>query len=143
MAKSLNISGSVEFAGSKSHQEVAHLMRHVRAFVQHSITASSGDSEGTPVAIQEAGGSGLPVIGTIHAGIPDVVQDGVTGFLVKEGDIEGMAQRMKEIAQNPQLAASMGEAAKTRILSQFTLDHSIQGLSKVIETAVNTKKGGS
>jgi colanic acid/amylovoran biosynthesis glycosyltransferase len=132
LAQSLGISGAVDFAGVKTHQEVADLMRKVRAFVQHSRVPGSGDSEGTPVAVQEAGGAGLPVIATFHGGIPDVVQDNVTGFLVKEGDVEAMAERMIRVAQDPQLAAKMGQAARARVLSEFTLDHSIKRLSEII-----------
>ncbi|MDP2654689.1 MAG: glycosyltransferase [Candidatus Omnitrophota bacterium] len=141
LAKALKIENSVTFAGVKSHQEVAHLMREVRAYVQHFITPSSGDSEGTPVAVMEAGGSGLPVIATRHAGIPDVVDDGITGFLVDEYDIDTMAERMTRIAREPALAARMGQAARERVLSQFTLDKTIKDLDEVIRQAVQKRKG--
>ena len=51
-------------------------MQHARAFVQHSVTAADGDSEGTPVSILEAGAAGLPVVSTRHAGIPEGVVKG-------------------------------------------------------------------
>lgn len=140
MAKALRIESSVEFAGVKTHQEVALLMRQVRAFVQHSVVAHSGDSEGTPVAVMEAGGSGLPVIATRHAGIPDVIDDGVTGFLVNEGDVDAMAQRMVAIARDPQLAGRMGEAAQKKIRANFTLDQGIAQLAHAIERAVRLKR---
>jgi glycosyltransferase involved in cell wall biosynthesis len=139
LVQSLGISHAVEFAGVKTHHEVADLMRRVRAFVQHSRVPSSGDSEGTPVAVQEAGGAGLPVIATFHGGIPDVVEDNVTGFLVKEGDADAMAERMVRIAHDPQLAARMGRAARARVLGAFTLDHSIKKLSEVIGSTVTKR----
>lgn len=135
LAKTLGIEQAVDFAGVKSHKEVAELMRKTRAFVQHSITAVSGDSEGTPVAVQEAGGSGLPVVATYHGGIPDVIEDGVTGFLVKEGDVEAMAEKMLKLAQDPSLAATMGNAAKKKILSQFTLEKTIERLAGIMAEA--------
>jgi glycosyltransferase involved in cell wall biosynthesis len=140
LVKALKIEKSVEFTGARSHQEVAQLMREVRAFVQHSVVAHSGDSEGTPVAVMEAGGSGLPVIATRHAGIPDVIEDGITGFLVDECDIGAMADRMIKIAQDPQLASRMGEAAQKKIREGFTLDHSIKQLAAAISTAVTKRK---
>ncbi len=115
-------------------------MRQVRAFVQHSMTAISGDSEGTPVGILEAGGAGLPVISTYHAGIPDVVEDGITGYLVNEGDIELMADRMIAVAQDSALAARMGVAAQAKVLSNYTLEKSISRLITIIETAVKQEK---
>lgn len=139
MVKALGIEKSIELPGPKPHQEVAELMRNVRAFVQHSVTAHSGDSEGTPVAVMEAGGSGLPVVATRHAGIPDVVEDGVTGFLVDEGDINGMAEKIILLAQDPALAARMGEAAQKKVRTSLTLDQSIALLAKAIEGAVQKK----
>jgi colanic acid/amylovoran biosynthesis glycosyltransferase len=139
MVKALGIEKSIELPGPKPHQEVAELMRNVRAFVQHSVTAQSGDSEGTPVAVMEAGGSGLPVVATRHAGIPDVVDDGVTGLLVDEGDIDGMADKIILLAQDPALASRMGEAAQKKVRASLTLDQSIALLAKAIEEAVKNK----
>ena len=62
--------------------------------MQHSITASNGDTEGLPVGILEAMATALPVISTRHSGIPEAVEDGITGFLVEEHDVRGMAERM-------------------------------------------------
>ena len=59
------------FLGAQPHNVIQDEMRKARGFVQHSIEAPSGDSEGMPVSIIEAGVSGLPVVATRHAGIPD------------------------------------------------------------------------
>ncbi len=139
LAAGLGISASVEFTGPKKPEELAQLMRQSRAFVQHSRVPSSGDSEGTPVAVQEAGGSGLPVVATLHAGIPDIVIDGVTGFLVPENDVAAMAEKMTLLAHDPGLAARMGKAAEERVLSNFTLVHSIARLNRAIEETVKNK----
>lgn len=140
LAKALKIEQAVNFVGVQSHEEIAGLMRRVRAFVQHSRTPLSGNSEGTPVAVVESGGAGLPVISTYHAGIPDVVENGVTGFLVREGDVDAMADRMIKLAQNPPLAARMGKAAREKVLTQFTSEVTIRKLADIIETAVKQKR---
>lgn len=132
---SLNLEQRVTFAGVLSHADVARVMRQARAFVQHSLRPASGDSEGTPVAILEAGMTGLPVISTCHAGIKDVVQHGKTGFLVDEGDVNGMSQSMIELARNASLAAKMGEQAHVHIRNNFSLDKSIANLSLLLERA--------
>jgi glycosyltransferase involved in cell wall biosynthesis len=111
-------------------------MRKARAFVQHSMQANDGDSEGTPLAILEAGASGLPVVSTRHAGIPDVVLDSDTGLLVEEGDVDGMAQCMIRLAESPKLALELGTAARERIAEDFTLDASIRGLWRIVETVM-------
>lgn len=137
LAKNLGIAEAVEFLGTQTHDVVSSEMHQARCFVQHSIEASSGDCEGTPVGILEAGGSGLPVVSTRHAGIPDVVVEGETGYLVDEGDIEGMAQHMLRIAEEPELARSLGEAARKRIQDHFSLTGTIAALWQVIEACMN------
>lgn len=141
LVKALGIAHAVKFPGALPHQDVAGLMRQARAFVQHSITPESGDSEGTPVAVSEAGGSGLPVIATRHGGIPDVVVDGVTGYLVDECDVDTMSQRMTTLAKDPNLAARMGQEARARVLAQFTLEKTIAVLDDIIEKADLRRKG--
>jgi glycosyltransferase involved in cell wall biosynthesis len=130
------LSGKVKFAGHCSHEHVAEAMRQARTYVQHSLQAADGDSEGTPVSILEASASGLPVISTRHAGIPDVIVDGETGYLVDEGDIEGMAERMVELARSPRLAARLGQAGQARIQAHYSLDQSISNLWKILVSAI-------
>jgi glycosyltransferase involved in cell wall biosynthesis len=128
----LSLSKSVFFPGILKHDMVPAFMQKSIAFVQHSIIADSGDSEGTPVAIMEASAAALPVIATLHAGIPDVILDGVTGLLVPERDIDKMAEAMQLILSNKALARSMGEAGRERILSNFTMDRYISVLHEVL-----------
>ena len=122
----------VSFKGVLSHVEVAAEMGKARAFVQHSQRTSTGDSEGTPVAIQEAGAAGLPVISTRHAGIPDVVEDQKTGILVEEGDVEAMARAMVRLAKDPELATRMGTAARHHIRTHFSLEKHLEKLRGII-----------
>src|SRR5690606_9989960 len=87
----LGIESQVEFVGIIAPEKFRHLLTESRGLVQHSITAESGDMEGTPVAVLEASAAGIPVISTFHAGIPDVIKNGETGLLCEEHDVYGMA----------------------------------------------------
>ncbi len=135
LAQRLGLARSVEFLGVQSHQVVQRQMRAARAFVQHSHVASNGDCEGTPVSILEASASCLPVVSTRHAGIPDVIADGESGFLVEERDVEGMARAMLRLYREPPLAGEMGTRGRQRILQCFSMDASIQRLSHILEYA--------
>jgi glycosyltransferase involved in cell wall biosynthesis len=135
MTMSLGLSSAVELQGVRSQAEVATVMRQARAFVQHSITTHDGDSEGTPVAVLEAGASGLPVVSTRHAGIKDAVIHQKTGLLVEEGDIHTMAEHMIRLAKDPQLAASLGKAGREWVSSEYSMDKSINRLWSIIEAA--------
>lgn len=136
LAEVMNLAQAVEFRGVQSHRAVAQAMHQARCFVQHSIRAGDGDSEGTPVAILEASASGLPVISTRHAGIPDVVVHGETGILVEEKDVEGMAQAMMLLAQNPQLAAQLGRQGRQRIRDHFSMESRIGILWEIIASTI-------
>lgn len=139
LAENLNILNQVQFAGIHSRRSVAKLMRQSRAFVQHSITATNGDTEGLPLAILEAGAAGLPVISTRHAGIPDAVIEGENGFLVNEGDVETMSEAMLSIAKSPKLAGWMGKKYRQRVVEHFSREKSIQGLQTILEAAKYSK----
>ena len=105
------------------------------AFVQHSITAENGDSEGTPLSVLEAGAAGLPVISTNHAGIPDIVINGKTGFLSEEHDIHEMGDNMLRLLKDKNLARSLGKCGKENISKNFTLKKHIDKLNELIERA--------
>jgi colanic acid/amylovoran biosynthesis glycosyltransferase len=141
MAIAMGITQAVEFTGPRSHPQVAELMRGARCFVQHSLKTSYGDSEGTPVAVLEASGAGLPVVSTRHGGIKDVVQHGETGYLVEEGDLTGMAQYMIKLADDPDLAAELGGKGRQHIAACYTMDKSIRGLEQVLDSAVSRRNG--
>jgi len=136
LVRELGLTNAVTLLGSQDHGVVEGEMKAARCFVQHSIVAPSGDSEGTPVSIIEASATGLPVISTRHAGIPDVVVEGETGFLVDEGDIATMAERMIRLATEPELAAAMGAAAQARIREHFSIERSLGELWRIIESCI-------
>jgi glycosyltransferase involved in cell wall biosynthesis len=110
-------------------------MRRARCFVQHSLRAADGDSEGTPVAILEASSCGLPVVSTLHAGIIEAVRDGESGFLVDEGDVDGMAAHMLRLVREPELAAKMGAAGRQHIEANYSSDKSLGRLRLVLQEA--------
>jgi colanic acid/amylovoran biosynthesis glycosyltransferase len=134
LTSELGIEGGVTFMGAQPATVVREEMRRARCFVQHSVEAPSGDSEGTPVSIIEAGATGLPVVSTRHAGIPGVVVDGETGFLVAEHDVEAMAQRMLDVARDPELAGRLGRAARRRVEAYFSIEGSVAELWKIIQS---------
>jgi glycosyltransferase involved in cell wall biosynthesis len=135
-AGELGIAAQVSFSGSCPPETVARCMREARAFVQHSLVAPDGDSEGSPVAVMEAQLSGLPVVATTHAGIPEVVLHGRTGLLVAEGDVAGMALAMKRLALDPPLAGELGRAGRKRAGERFTVAHHLEQVSALLERAI-------
>lgn len=133
-----SLEANVSFVGVISPEEYRDYLSVSLAMVQHSIKADNGDSEGTPVGILEASAAGLTVISTKHAGIPDVIIDGITGLLVEEHDVDGMAENMIQLLKDPEIAKEMGAKGKLNIKENFTLKRHIDVLDELIEKAVNS-----
>ena len=119
LARGMGIENNVEFKGVQTSEEIRNLFENSLAFMQHSIVADSGDSEGTPVAILEAQAASLPVIATRHAGIPDVVINNKTGLLVEELDVEGMALQHEKIVDRKRPCEKIGNRSKRQGITTF------------------------
>jgi glycosyltransferase involved in cell wall biosynthesis len=137
LARELGVDQMVRFPGAVNHQEVADWMRKARMFVQHSMRAADGDSEGTPVSILEASSCGLPVVSTRHAGIVEAVRDGESGFLVDEGDVDAMAECMLRLVREPELAAVMGAAGRRHIEANYRMEDSLGHLRSILIEAAH------
>ncbi|WP_372757291.1 glycosyltransferase [Mariniflexile sp.] len=129
------LESNVKLLGIITPFEYRELLSNSLAFVQHSITAEDGDMEGTPLAVLEASAAGLPVISTIHAGIPDVILNETTGFLVTEHDVDAMAEKMILLLNNKELAMHLGNNGKNRIKTHFTLKRHIDVIDNLLEEA--------
>ena len=133
----LGLSQSIKFVGVIDRQKLLVLFSESLAFIQHSITASNGDKEGTPVAIVEASAAGLPVISTYHAGIPDVISHNKTGLLGASGDVNKMTDNICELLIDIEKTKILGQNAKINISENFNFSKYIA----VIETILlNHKK---
>jgi len=132
----LGLDAAVDLPGSLPHDAVSRAMLSATAFVQHSLEPrvgpSQGDCEGTPVAVLEAMTCGLPVVATRHAGIGEVLEDGVTGLLVEERDVAGMAAAMARLCADPALGERLGRAAREEALRRYTADHYVAGLREAL-----------
>jgi glycosyltransferase involved in cell wall biosynthesis len=109
----------VEFRGWLKPEEVQAAMRRALLLAVPSRTAGSGDSEGLPTVIMEAMALGVPVVATNHAGIPEVIADGVTGLLVAEGDAAALAEAFVRIRSDPGLAGRLRGEAYADVRARF------------------------
>jgi colanic acid/amylovoran biosynthesis glycosyltransferase len=121
LAHDLGLANVVRLTGWKSRPEIVTALSQSDILLAPSVTAESGDQEGTPVAIMEALACGVPVVSTLHAGIPEVVQDGVSGYLVPERDVGGLANVIRRLARDPALRASMGQQGRAHIQERHNI----------------------
>ena len=131
-ASELGLQNKIIFRGAVPSKDVRTAMCEADVFVQHSITSKMGDKEGWPVAIAEAAASGMPIVSTHHASIPEQVIDGETGFLVEEGDWQDMGQKMALLASHHDLRNKFGVASR-RHISQWDASDQIVKLGLVLE----------
>jgi colanic acid/amylovoran biosynthesis glycosyltransferase len=120
IAESLGVRANVTFYGSRTDDSVRAALSGADLFMLPSITAADGDQEGTPTAVIEAAFSALPVLSTWHAGIPELVRDGETGYLVPERDYEALANRLRTLLRSPEQRWSMGAAGRRHVEREHT-----------------------
>ena len=127
LAHSLGLHGSVRFLGMAED-----VRRHYRKAAV--VVIPSVWPENCPMVVLEAMSSGRPVVCTRCGGIPEIVDDGVNGFLVEPRNPKQIAERVVEILQNPSLAQRMGTQARTKIEGQHNLQDHIGQIKDVYDT---------
>lgn len=116
---------NIRFLGFLDQPEMlTQMQRHV-LLCAPSITADNGDAEGLPTVLVQAAASGLPVVGYIHGGIPEVVRSEVNGILADEGDIPALGRALRRILSDPALRTRMSIAALEIAAEEF--DEKTQG----------------
>ena len=111
----------IRFHGGLPRPEVAALLADASAAVLASHPTRSGKREGIPVALMEAMASALPVVASSISGVPELVEDGVTGFLVRSGDPTALADALQRLAADGDLRGRMGKAGRARVEREFSL----------------------
>jgi colanic acid/amylovoran biosynthesis glycosyltransferase len=134
LIKSLNVEKNVELLGITTHKQMLQIMCESEIFLHPSVTASDGDNEGgAPVSVIEASAVGLPVVSTFHADIPEVVIDGKTGFLVKEKDVDGLAEKIILLLNNLELSKRFSFEGPKHILENYNLKIQIEKLDGIYQ----------
>ena len=137
LIKYFNLENNIKLLGIVKPEQVAELMQESYCFVQHSITAENGDQEGTPLAVLESALSGLPVVSTYHAGIPDVIEHEQTGLLCKEHDVDMMAKNLTQIFDDVEFAKQLGQKAREEHIEKFSLERHISSLEETLHKTLN------
>ncbi|MBF0489369.1 MAG: glycosyltransferase [Candidatus Omnitrophica bacterium] len=97
LIKSLNLEDNVFLLGERSREEILDILNQSDILIASSITASNGDMESAPIVIKEAMACGVAVVGTKHSGVPEMIRDGISGYLVNEKDFIALAETLKSL----------------------------------------------
>jgi colanic acid/amylovoran biosynthesis glycosyltransferase len=112
LATELGASSRIAFTGATDNCYVRDRMQVCDIFLLASVTASDGDTEGAPVSLLEAQACGMPVVSTRHAGIPEIVVENGSGYLVPERDAEALAAALRKLLKNGNLWPNMGTCGR-------------------------------
>jgi glycosyltransferase involved in cell wall biosynthesis len=119
LSSELGIGPRLSFVGSRSNEEVAALLARTRVLLAPSVVARDGNRESGLIVVKEAAAAGVVPIGTWHGGIPDSIEDGVTGYLVQERDWRGMGERLASLLSNEPLRLELAHAGRRKMEREF------------------------
>lgn len=139
LAGELGLGQRLRFLGSQPPVIVAEWMRRAALLAAPSLTARDGDAEGLPNVVVEAAASGLAVVASDHEGIPEAVRDGVTGYLVPEGEVEPLTARIADLLGSPERRRAMGAAGRALAQERFDLDRQMRALEAIYDGLTSTK----
>ena len=118
---------AVRFLGYRTQDEVAGILSRADMMVLPSF------AEGVPVVLMEAMASEKPVIATRVAGVAELVEDGISGFVVSPGDIDGLTRAITALADDPSLRRRMGQAGRAKVRSEFAIDGEARRLALLFQ----------
>ena len=127
----LKLDGRVHMAGLQ--RDVATVLNDIDVLV------SSSHSEAMPLAVMEAMASGLPVVATRVGGIPDMIDQGESGWLVAPNDFADIATRLEQILLTPGELERMGLAARARAVEKMALSDTVEGIAQLLTRLVPTR----
>jgi colanic acid/amylovoran biosynthesis glycosyltransferase len=136
LASGLRVAERVRFVGFLPQEKLRALYNEAHLFLHPSELGADGNQEGVPNAMLEAMASGLPVVATTHGGIPEAVENGISGLLTPERDGTALTQSLLVLARDPSLYAQMSAAAAARVASAFDLEVQTRALEGFYREAI-------
>lgn len=135
------VQDSVRILARVGHADLLAAYRTADALVLPCQRSSSGTMDGIPATLMEAMASGMPVVTTAISGIPELVEDGVTGLLVRPGDAEGIAAALRRLRSDPDLMARLSREGRRRVEAAFDIRRNVADLAAVIAGIAGTRRG--
>jgi len=131
----LNLQDRVALSGAKPQREVRQRLAAASVFVLPSVVDAEGGMDNLPTVIMEAMATGLPVISTDIGGIPEMVVQNETGFLVRPGDAEALAGAIEKVIGDRPLAERLGHAGYQRAQELFSIEKNVRDLCALVDNA--------
>lgn len=140
-ARELGLEERVQFPGFLSQESLRAELADAHVFLHPSQVAADGNREGVPNALLEAMAAELPVVATRHGGIPEAVEDGVSGRLFGEGDATGIAEALRQYLLQPERMWDHGRAGRLAVEGGFSQRYQVQCLSQFYREVLQSASG--
>ena len=127
LVKDLGIGGSVDFLGFVDHSKLPRLFSTLDIFVMPSIDESFG------VAALEASATGLPVVASRVGGVPEVIEDNVTGYLIERKNVAELTAALEKLIEDPRLRSVMGKAGRKFVEEKYRWNDNLQAMNNLYE----------
>jgi colanic acid/amylovoran biosynthesis glycosyltransferase len=139
LIQELDVGDVVNLLGWKQQQEVVQILNDSQIFVAPCVTSKDNDQEGVPNVLKEAMAMGLPVVSTHHSGIPELVEDGISGFLVAERDVNALAAKLGYLIAHPEVWPEMGAAGRAYVEKHYEIEQLNDDLVEIYEKLLITR----
>jgi len=127
------LTGRVEIAGPRTEGQIKQLMATARLFALACLTEADGAMDNLPTVIMEAMAASLPVVSTRVAAVPEMVEDGKTGFVLAERDPQALAAALARLLDDRPLSQSLGQAGHQRCLDLFDAERTSASLAGILQ----------
>ena len=118
----LGVADKIHLLGWQPQPEIISILDRSQIFIAPCVTAKDGNQDAPVNTLKEAMAMGLPVVSTVHGGIPELVEDGVSGYLVPERDGSAIAEKLHFLINNPDLWQEMGWAGRKFVEQNYDMN---------------------
>ncbi len=143
LIEQLGVGDLVKLLGRKQQQEVIEILDNSHIFIAPSVTGEDGNQEGIPNVLKEAMAMGLPVISTYHSGIPELIEDGISGFLVPERDADTLAEKLSYLIEHPEVWSEIGQAGRNYVEQHYDINQLNEQLVEIYQQLLTQKPPAS
>ena len=138
LIREFNVGEHIHLLGWKTQHEIIEILGNSDILIAPSVTSNTGDKEGIPVSIMEAMAMGMPIVSTIHSGIPELVRDSESGFLVPERDVDALFLKLEYLVENPEKWVEFGMTGRKHVEQYFNINTLNDQLVRIYEKLSST-----
>ncbi len=140
----IGLSENVTFVGTLSHEQIRDALKNTAdILLAPSVVARNKDRDSGLMVAKEAAACSLPVIGSRHGGIPDIIDDGKTGYLVPERDFRLLAERLAQLVTDENLRRHLGQAARAKMEKEYDIDEHVAQLESIYLELIESGAGST